>query len=258
MKKAFKRISVLILVVAMFAIQSIGFAAIKDINGADIPGWNMVVKDSEGYVELVSDVVYSGNNAMHVVKTSPKDGSQKYINISNNAPVENGKTYVYGCWIKADKAMQINMYFTDNGMENMSSLGHTWDWKKVEFKVTSTKDNTAQAIGFMCYGAAKNIWIDDVFVYELDSNGNYVGTNLIANNPNFEGSKPAGGTATSAAPDERVVIREKDVSNAQNYLSVSKELPMFKKNIIIDGELTEWNDLIPVEFLRYYKMKDYK
>ena len=36
LKKAFKRISAFILVVAMFAVQSVCFAAIKDINGAEI------------------------------------------------------------------------------------------------------------------------------------------------------------------------------------------------------------------------------
>lgn len=256
--KLFKKLGALILAFSIIVSGTVGFAAITDINGTDIPGWNVFFKDSEGYLELVNDVAHSGNNSLHLVKTSPKDGSLKYINISNNAPIENGKTYAYGCWIKADKAMQIYMYFTDNGMENMSALGHTWDWKKVEFKVTATRDNSAQAVGFMCYGAARHVWVDDVFVYEVDADGNYVGENLVANNSGFEASNVSGGAgAAGTQTNERVVIRDKQINNAQDYLSVSQELPMFKKNISIDGNLSDWNDVTAVEMLRYYKMKTY-
>ncbi len=253
--KFLKRVGILILVLAVLVPGTAGFATIIDKNGVNIPNWSVVYKDAEGYTELVTDTAHSGKNSLHLVKTTPKDGSQKYINLFNTAPIENGKTYAYGCWIKADKAMQINMYFTDNGMENLSALGHTWDWKKVEFKVTAVRDNAAQAVGFMCYGAARNIWIDDVFVYEVDESGNHVGENRIAGNPGFEASAVAAAAGTQT--NERVVLREKTVNNAEDYLSVSKDLPLFRRGITIDGELSDWNGAAAVDFLRYYKMANY-
>lgn len=256
-KKVFKRAGMLFLVFAMLITETVSFATITDKNGVNIPNWSTVYKDAEGYTELVSDTVHSGNNALHLVKTSPLDGNQKYINLYNLAPIEKGKTYVYGCWIKADKAIKINMYFTDSGMENLSALGHTWDWKKVEFKITAPHTNANQAIGFMCYGAAKDIWIDDVFVYEVDENGNYVGENRIANNPGFELSTAAAASSDTKT-DESVIWRDKQINNAEDYLSVSSELPLFKRNIKIDGDLSDWNGADSVDFLRYFKMTNYK
>ena len=256
MKFFYKKV-ILPLIIAIICGNIAGTAAIIDNNGINIPNWNMLIKDSKGYGELVSDVVHSGENAFHLVKTSPKDGAYKYIKLNNSASIENGKTYAYGCYIKADKALQINMFFTDNGMENLSALGHTWDWKKVEFKVTATRDNAGQEMGFMCYGSARNIWIDDVFVYEVDDEGNYVGDNRIAGNAGFEGSSVASNNA--AQKDDRVFYREKKAESAEDFLSYSKELPMvYNENIKIDGDLSDWKDFLAVDFLRYYRTNGYK
>lgn len=246
--KLVKKITSIFLAAAMCLQLSSAFAG-ADSNQTDVPRWTFAEKNAQGIMELTSDVKKSGNNSLHIVKTNAQDGSDSFLRVHNTVSIEKDTEYVYGCSIKTEKALNIRMFIL-NDMRSLTPFAKTNDWTDYEFKVTATAANVAQWIGFICYDKAADIWIDDVYMYKLE-NGQRVGTNMISN-PGFEDSSPSSGTTNS-----REWFRPKNVDRASDFLSVSSELPVYRKNITVDGDFSDWEGVAKVDFLRYYRAANY-
>jgi len=97
-----------------------------------------------------------------------------YLNARLASRMEVGKTYQVSFWIKGEEvstAPQITMQWIefDDHVRAFDELKGTYDWTEVKVKYTYTEKSSFY---FVYDGYCKNMWLDDVEIYELDEEGN--------------------------------------------------------------------------------------
>jgi len=122
-----------------------------------------------------------------------------FMKLWQTVPLEAGKTYKIGFWIKGEEVgsnVCANMRFDlFNGMYGRDVVGSkgTYDWKYVEYRYTYGLDDAHdQNIFLMHYeGYAKGIWVDDVECHEVNEDDEAIGENLFINSGFEELNKAA-------------------------------------------------------------------
>lgn len=130
-------------------------------------------------VDLTGEA-HSGKYGLHV--QSNNAGWDK-INFGNVA-LDSSKSYKVSVWSKG-KNMSKNAAVglcNDNDVKAWLGGGKTtnWDeWHKCEYTVSGEKTVIVKVQS--CQATFTDLWLDDFAVYELDSDGNEIGENLLAN-----------------------------------------------------------------------------
>ncbi|MBQ8526641.1 MAG: beta-galactosidase [Clostridia bacterium] len=252
--KASKVVVLSLLIVSMLCTSILPAFALTDSNGVNVSGWTEVRKSYDAEVTLDGTEKYDGNYSLRLSSNTLKDASNHYLNMYTNVAIKKGKTYEYGCVVKADKGSDVYMYF-DAAMNLITPFSKTFGWTEYKFTYTYTGPDTNKQMGFIFYNKMKNVWIDRAYIYELDENGKPAGPNLMSNG-SFESGAPAV-TATGSTQNKCGNIEELSGTEAMDYVVTSPQVPMQEKNITVDGFGDDWADIDAIKLNEYYRFGTY-
>ncbi len=243
-KKAFTAAA---LAVSML-LQTVPAFAGTDSAGAEVSGWTFYNQNKcDVTYEIVNDEAYTGENSFHIVNRTAGSDS-RYFRLHTEPYFPKAGKYKMGCSIKTNNAGLTRM-FLGSFMPSLVPYAKTSDWKRYEFTVERSKAGI-DWVGIIVYGSCDDIWIDEVFLYETDDDGNAIGENLISN-PSFELNAPAANT-TLDGDDDSYYYYDDDLSTVNGYLSRAKDIPVsYKNGITVDGTLSDWADVEPIHVSGY-------
>jgi len=200
---------------------------------------------AEGSAIITDEKAHSGKNSLVITNNTPY-AANTYLNTFTRFNVEEGKKYEFGCYAKGVGVGAAAMSVDWVGRIGLNIFSN-FDWMEFKSTYTSTKNGQAD-FQFLMDSIVKKLYIDDLYVYELDENGERTGDNLISKT-GFEDDD-----SDVVIPTVIMTESEKKLGNIQeNRISTSETLsevyhlfsavPMFNKNINIDGESNDWNDI---------------
>ena len=245
----------IILIAAFYFVTATPVFALTDKNGTNVTGWTEVRKNYIADIALDGVVKHGGNYSLRLSSNTVKNASNNYLNLYTNVPVQKGKTYEFGCWVKADGASDAYMYF-DSAMNLITPFTKTFEWTKFKFTYTYTGENsTGKQMGFMFYNKMGAIWIDEAYICEVDDDGNPSPVNLMSNG-SFETGTP---TAVSNDMVSKVGnVEELVEDDAYSYLTHATEIPLRKvSGITVDASEDDWESIQGIKLNEYYRFGTY-
>lgn len=139
--------------------------------------------------------------------------------------VEKGKTYECGVSVKGEDVNSAQMVFANYDLnKSLKPFGETFDWIDLKFKYKHHRASGRYPFHIMVNDVATALWVDNLYMYELDEDGNRLGANLFQNN-SFEKRGTKARAAVTAGGSSNTIL----VHNAP-------------ENLKIDGKLDEWED----------------
>ncbi|MBO5059932.1 MAG: beta-galactosidase [Clostridia bacterium] len=230
------------LIIIAMLLQPAAVLADRDSAGSEVTGWFFYKKNSDVTVMLVDDAANSGTNSLHITNRTPANGDANYFRIHSEVSLPTAGKYKFGCYAKTNNAGRATMFFKSS-MPSIVPFTKTRDWQRFEFVYDCTAP-MSDWLGFMIFDKCDDIWIDDVFMYLLDENGNPTGENLIKN-PSFEADKAKGKSAE--ADISGYYYYEDDLTAMNGFLSRAKNIPvMFKDGLSVDADASDWAGIEPI------------
>ena len=173
-----KRINIIGLVLcAVMLAQMIPASAMKI---GEVPdGWYFqAINGSVGTARVTDEKAHTGKNSM-LITSDTEYAANRFLNIFvNNLQVEEGKTYKFGCWAKGTN-VNGSALAVDWGSRVSLQPFSNYDWQEISGTWTSNKNGTAE-FQILVESFIKKLYIDDVFMYEIDEQGNKIGDNLFS------------------------------------------------------------------------------
>lgn len=158
------------------------------------------------------------------------------INIAFSGILEKNKKYRVSLWSKAEEMESgtVTLLMEDSRIGTIPKSG-SYDWTQSVFDYDTEKNAISGCLKFWVQKSVRNLWIDDIEVYELDSDGNTTGDNLVPNSEvagfekGFDGSVPPGVSDVKAEP----LSRQAKISWTKPASSVCDKVRIYQE---IDGE----------------------
>lgn len=213
-----------VFVAVMLLLECVPSFAANDTTS--VPGWTVEISggiDGGAYVDSTAKA--SGKNSMKLYNNTTKTSDTTFLRASYPVAVKKGKRYSYGFKVKTKNA--VNVTHQMNWITPRASLvpaGGTSEWRDFEFRYIHTAEDGTAYLRIILDTKTDAVWIDDLYFYEI---GDDTKTNLIKN-PGFE--------ETAA----------KEVST-QEMADGRKLIPVYNKNISIDGNLSDWDNTAVIE-----------
>ena len=140
----------------------------------DFYGWSESdVGSLDGYKERT---FVNGDYAMHFVNNTKKT-ERVFLGCYQVMSGKPNTRYMFGCSSKGESVDKL--WISLNDYSDRNDLTASSYWKKNTFYHTTAEDGK---LWFrICCEDIANVYLDDFFVYELDSEGNPVGENLLYN-----------------------------------------------------------------------------
>jgi hypothetical protein len=223
----------------------------SSVSAGSMDGWSVSTSGTlDTELTIDTSIFRSGSASLKITRSTPTK-SNVYTSIEQRVPVEKGKTYRYGTWVKAENATSTSLAFLINWERRayLAPVKSTFDWIWYDFSYTHLGSTGNVTLKFIVNSPCKAYWIDDVEFVET-KDGIPVGGNLLKN-PGFEGtgsSQPQIMESITERFNSRIDKAEFSVQDFNDNLAASKVIPVYKTDgIIIDGDLTEWADYAPVK-----------
>lgn len=230
-------------VVLSMLLQGIPAFAQADSSGTEVTSWEFYWQNSDADVTLVNDVANTGNNSLHIVNRTPANGDANLFRAHTVVHMPVAGRYKFGCSIKTKNAGRTTM-FMKSYMPNVVPFAKTSDWQRFEF-IYEVDAPMSEWLGFVVFDKCDDIWIDDVFMYLVDDNGNQIGENIV-NNPSFE-ANTASGTSAEAGSESGYYYYDDDLSTVSGYLARSKNIPVsYARDMKVDGNVSDWSSVMPI------------
>lgn len=245
MTKFLKRVIAIVLCTAVLMPNCIiSFAEAEKVDGWEIKLMNNC--DADVFVDKT--VSYSGDASLKIVNRQVDTGNL-YVNIVKSLSLTEGRKYLVGAKVKAEKANSLVMRIDWSNMANLVPFGGTYDWTNFEYEYTA---KTTKATNFQIISSAPSeaVWIDDIVFIDT-----VTGENLITNS-NFDTNKK----------DEKPVIIQQagdgsmeeiynNICSSEMFYASDMELtrggfrymPVYGADgISIDGDFSEWDKYAPL------------
>lgn len=254
MKNRFKTIMSIIMTFTILTALIPVTASAGVVMAEHVSGWNFSGQ-ADAYGCLDYETKYSGDCSYKMTSNSPQQ-SNIYGRLTSDAiAVKRGKTYRYRFMAKSKQSKRIFVAIDWGTYNYLTPIGGTYDWMPFSFEYTHETSNPSVVLGFFVDSTSKGLWIDNVEMYELDENGNEIGSNLIVN-PGFDGRAVVSSTATGDGEND-ITKKVNAVQNAEKYFNNSDymgalgEFSCFPinqtKEITVDGNEDEWSDIPAME-----------
>lgn len=239
-----RKIFTALIVLAAILIQSIAAFAQVDSGGTEVSFWNFYKNKSDVTVTLVNDEANTGKNSLHIVNRTPANGDANYFRVHTDIRMPEVGRYKFGCSIKTKNAGRATM-FLQSMMPSVVPFTKTRDWQRFEFVYDCTVAKS-DWLGFMIFDKCDDIWIDDVFMYLIDENGNQIGDNLVRN-PSFEANEAKGKSVVAVEDGSGYYYHNDNLKTVGGYLARSKNIPVsYVKNMTVDGSAADWSEIVPI------------
>jgi len=212
---------------------------------AAFSGWTVqAVGNAEIQYEVQPGAGVGGSNALFMSKKPTVIGTNVYGMAMCTVPVKKDTAYAYGFKMKlvnADKVVS-RIDWVSGYAKTVTASGRTFDWKNFDYTYTHTTDAASVVMRFLVEQSAEAVYLDDVYFYELDENGERVGINLVTNGT-FDVSSKA-----SAVLGDTFTFEEFEA-----VAGVSPGLPVQARTeeIVVDGDLSDWKNVAPEIHLPY-------
>ncbi|MEG2584501.1 MAG: sugar-binding protein, partial [Oscillospiraceae bacterium] len=232
-----KLIAMLLTVTLMVSVMPIIF-----VNAENISGWNIQLSGGVDSTATVVNDPKTGEKNM-VLANKSEVGPNKFMLVTTDVQVEEGKTYVYGFRAKADSVKRAYVMINWGTRNELYPFSDTYDWTNYEFLYNHISAESTITLQFLVEDVTKALTIDDVYFYEYNGNGK-VGDNKIENS--------TFGSASTTNNETQELSYEKKVTNIKTsktfvepefnkILSGFKYAPVYKaKNVKVDGDISEW------------------
>lgn len=189
--------------------------------------------NNDGSVVVDTSVVHSGKASAKFTRSTPAK-SNVYIMFCQSVPCEEGKTYKYGFWAKAQNINNVSTLIDWNARVYINPIRSTYDWTYFTFTYVHTGGSRNVTFKIIIDGPTSALWIDDAEFCEY--NDGKKGENMLKN-PGFEGNNATVVTNSSAAADSDTFTAEDFAATIAN----STQLPVYKTDkITIDGDISDW------------------
>ena len=125
------------------------------------------------YVNLSEEAAHSGGTGLHAVSNHTGWVNLKFEMIT----LDSSKKYRASAWIKAKDISREVWLCSDNSGKVM--ISNNSDWQKYSFDISGSGWFIMNLQAAMT--TFSDLWADDFAVYELDTDGNEIGENLLPN-----------------------------------------------------------------------------
>lgn len=161
------------------AMPGVAYAGtVSDTNS--IPHWKTVVSnDAKCSFSFDSVEKHSGNLSVKLTNSSPQT-PYVYGSLIQSVTVKPNTKYKLSLWAKAASSKGVHISVISNSDRHVLSEG-TYDWKPVELTRTTGGSQTSLNLSFILNNITEGLWIDDIVLQEVGSDGNVTGSNLIKN-----------------------------------------------------------------------------
>lgn len=144
-------------------------------------GWNFGTNGgAQIEYSLDSNVKFDGESSLKVACKTPA-ANNVFVHFNTSIPVKKGKSYQYGFMAKLESADRVQCCIDWGTRTTLTQMGSDSNWSSYEINYKHEKDTDSVTLRFLLDGITKGLWVDDVFCYEVDENGNKIGENLIKN-----------------------------------------------------------------------------
>lgn len=235
-----------IILVAAILLPSVSVSA----KAGQLPGgwYCQSAGGAQGSAVVTDEKAHSGKNSLVITNNTPY-AANRYLNTFTRFNVKEGKKYEFGCYAKGTGVDAVAMSVDWTGRVGLNPFSN-FDWMEFKSTYISTKNGQAE-FQFLLDSIVKKLYIDDLYVYELDENGKRTGDNLITKT-GFEDddSDVVIPTVVMTESEKKLAdIQEKGISASGTLDSVYhlfSAVPMFDDNINIDGDNNDWSDIYAI------------
>ncbi|MGN0180789.1 MAG: sugar-binding protein [Monoglobaceae bacterium] len=213
---------------AITAALPIGVSASLDervVDTTSIPGWVVVSAYSDSYAYIDNQNAYSGKSSLKMVNNTTQVSGSQFLMVQHYLTLEKGKTYRYGYKAKALNAERCFSMINYDNRYSFLPISNSYDWTSFDFEYTHLSDDSYAEFNIAVDSKTEGFWLDDVYFIDPDT-----GENMLSNS-GFESGETGGGSSSASVSDT--------------------EIPVFKRNITVDGSLGDWADVQPQEITRY-------
>ncbi len=219
-------------------------------------GWTIVQNGGKQLTEVIDgEVFHSGNASLRISSTTMAE-SNVYLMLRQYITIKPNTEYSLSFWSKADNAESVFTCVSWGVRTYLTNFSTNWEWKKTEIVWSSDDDDTRAEPQIILDGLIDAFWVDDLEFYELDDNGNKVGSNLFTN-PGFEEDKVTSSTETDTVSTESYEaqtiysgFKNTDLIPLEDFektTSLYGNVPaVYSNNIKIDAEFDDWNDAVSI------------
>lgn len=140
--------------------------------------WDIAYHDTDADFDCVSSTYCSGKQSLKI-KNNTENSSGKYVKLTQKIPCKKYARYKIGYNVKGN--IDVNgMWLSANGFSDRNYVSVTETWTNNEF--TYRSKTTQEQLDFTIVLEDKGeVYLDDIFVYEVDSSGNKLSENLVEN-----------------------------------------------------------------------------
>ncbi|MBP3361732.1 MAG: beta-galactosidase [Clostridia bacterium] len=219
--KFFKRWVALLITAAMLPMGVSASPTENTVDTVSVPGWIVIsaYSDSKAYID--DENAYSGKASLKMANNTTQLNAQQFLKVQQNLNVKKGKTYRYGFKAKAKNGEKCFSMINYDNRYSLTPISNTYDWTSFDFEYTHLSDTAVVEFSITADSVTEGLWIDEVYFTDPDT-----GENLISND-GFEIGDPV--VASSNETD----------------------IPVFKRNITVDGRLDDWADIQAQEITHY-------
>ena len=236
-----KKIITLLLTICLGLPQLSAFAAVGSTttDTETAKGWTITSANSDSWGELDYNTKNRGISSLHIVNKTPAE-TGKWIAVSTSVSLSAGKKYKFGFSAKFTNITRGRIDFADIN-KTLTKFGSTAEWTDYEF-LYECKTNTPQATVKFAFDGVCDVWIDEVFVYEVNGESE----NLIKNS-GFEGEiVEENDTEDIPGEDSSVSITDSDsfpVSEVEKNFATIGHIPVYRVyDYKLDTVFDEWDE----------------
>ena len=200
-------------------------AAITGTDSTSVTSFVVYYTNVDAGVQFDTGVKRDGSTSLKMYNRTQKQDGNVFM-VYQKLAVEKGKTYDCGISVKGENVNSASLVFANWDLNSkLKPFGPTFDWIDLKFTYTHLRDSGSYDFQIMLSDKATALWVDNLYMYELDEDGNRIGENLIKNN-SFEKRGTGAKMAVGNGGD-----------GGNNIL-----LGRAPKDIKIDGQPDEWKN----------------
>lgn len=207
-----------------------------------LASWGFGGKGNDCKVQLDTTVVHSGKASAKITRTTPYT-SNMYSEFTQGVSCEEGKTYKYGFWAKAQNINYVSTLIDWGARAYLNPISSTYDWTYFSFTYTHNSSSGNVTFRIIIDGPVSALWIDDAEFCEY--NNGRKGENLLKN-PGFEGSQSLGSTVSSSSS-----ATENETFTTEEFfetIASADQIPVYKTDKIkIDGDVSDWEGATKID-----------
>ena len=126
--------------------------------------------------------------------------------------VEKGKTYECGVSVKGEDVNSAQMVFANYDLnKSLKPFGETFDWIDLKFKYKHHRASGRYPFHIMVNDVATALWVDNLYMYELDEDGNRTGANLFQNNSFEKRGTKARAAVTAGGSSNTILVHNQSL-----------------------------------------------